>query len=142
MTDSCSILPVAQSSPLRVFLIEDSPEIRDLIIEDFASIPGISLTGTAETEMDALQQLSTKRCDVLILDIQLKQGNGINLLRSLISSATQPNCLKVVLSNHAGGTYRRMCEQYGVQYFFDKTSQFPQLHTLLHQLSTTAPSAI
>lgn len=136
-----SASPQLKARQLRVFLIEDSPEIRDLIIEDFASIPGIVLAGTAETEDDARTQLATQICDVLILDIQLKQGNGINLLRTLSNTQEQSQCLKIVLSNHAGGTYRRMSQQYGVQHFFDKTSQFPQLHSLLQQLSLAAQGA-
>lgn len=141
MTETCELFARADGAPLRVFLIEDSPEIRELIIEDFASIPGVELAGTAETESDALAQLACRECDVLILDIQLKQGNGINLLRTLAGNPAQTNCLKVVLSNHAGGTYRRMSEQYGVKYFFDKTSQFPQLHELLQNLSKASPPA-
>lgn len=139
MADQCvlSAETSRKTAQLQVFLIEDSPEIRDLIIEDFASIPGITLAGTAETESDALVQLSSRYCDVLILDIQLKQGNGINLLRRLSTSSEQAHCLKIVLSNHTGGTYRRMSEQYGVRYFFDKTSQFPELHKLLQQLSAS-----
>jgi response regulator of citrate/malate metabolism len=120
---------------LRVLLVEDSRIISDLISENLARIPRLSLLGIAETESDAVTMLRSYPCDVLILDIQLRQGNGINLLRVLSADPVHAQTLKIVLSNHVSGTYRRICEQYGVQFFFDKTSEFPQLQLLLSRLS-------
>ncbi len=120
---------------LQVMLVEDSHIISDLISENLARIPKLSLLGIAETEGEALAMLHAQPCDVLILDIQLRQGNGINLLRVLAGDPAYAQTTKIVLSNHVSGTYRRICEQYGVQYFFDKTSEFPQLQRLLSRFS-------
>lgn len=122
---------------LQVMLVEDSHIISDLISENLARIPKLRLLGIAETETEALSMLHAQPCDVLILDIQLRQGNGINLLRVLSADPAYAKTLKIVLSNHVSGTYRRICEQYGVQFFFDKTSEFPQLQMLLARLSQT-----
>lgn len=122
---------------LQVMLVEDSHIISDLISENLARIPKLRLLGIAETETEALSMLHAQPCDVLILDIQLRQGNGINLLRVLSADPAYAKTLKIVLSNHVSGTYRRICEQYGVQFFFDKTSEFPQLQMLLSRLSQT-----
>ncbi|CAN5371641.1 response regulator transcription factor [soil metagenome] len=141
-TDRQDLLPAfPPGTAVRIFLVEDSAAIRDLIIEDLATIPGICLIGFAETEDEALQQLGATKCDVLILDIQLRQGNGINLLRTLSADPVHRDSLKVVLSNHASPTYRRICEQYGVRFFFDKTSEFPQLHLLLGRLGVRQDKA-
>ena len=120
---------------LQVMLVEDSLIISDLISENLARIPKLKLLGIAETESDALSMLQAQPCDVLILDIQLRQGNGINLLRVLSADPAYAKTIKIVLSNHVSGTYRRICEQYGVQFFFDKTSEFPQLQRLLSRFS-------
>ena len=120
---------------LQVMLVEDSHIISDLISENLARIPKLALLGIAETESDALAMLQSRPCDVLILDIQLRQGNGINLLRVLSADQAYAHTVKIVLSNHVSGTYRRICEQYGVQFFFDKTSEFPQLQRLLSRFS-------
>lgn len=120
---------------LQVMLVEDSHIISDLISENLARIPKLTLLGIAETESDALAMLQSRPCDVLILDIQLRQGNGINLLRVLSADRAYAQTVKIVLSNHVSGTYRRICEQYGVQFFFDKTSEFPQLQRLLSRFS-------
>jgi len=126
------------SPMLRLFLVEDSSFIRDFIIENVNGINGISVVGSSDTENEALETLRKQACDVLILDIELKQGNGISLLRNLDRDSVLPNMLKIVFSNHVSGTYQRVGEQYGVQYFFDKAAGFSELRTLLEQLGTGA----
>lgn len=121
--------------PLRVFLVEDSVDIRELMIENLAMIPGVVMAGVSESEDDALKQLNTQPCDILIVDIQLKKGNGINLLRQ-IAERKKPDPLKIICSNNATEVFRRVGRQYGVNHFFDKTSEFPQLFELLKDLSS------
>jgi len=71
---------------VRVFLIEDSPSVRDRLI-DFLIEPGkIELVGYAETEADAVEQLRTQAIDVAIVDINLKQGTGFGVIESIRSN--------------------------------------------------------
>ena len=128
-------LSSGHQTSLQVMLVEDSHIISDLISENLSHIPKLELLGIAETESEALAMLHAQPCDVLILDIQLRQGNGINLLRVLSTDPAYARTVKIVLSNHVSGTYRRICEQYGVQFFFDKTSEFPQLQQVLARFS-------
>jgi response regulator RpfG family c-di-GMP phosphodiesterase len=58
--------------PLRVFLVEDSLDVRELMIENLTMIPGVVVAGVSESEGDALNQLNALPCDVLIVDIQSK----------------------------------------------------------------------
>ncbi|MFL9923228.1 response regulator [Herbaspirillum lusitanum] len=126
-----------QGAPLRIFLVEDSEDVRDLIVENLAEIPGVVLSGYAETEDEALRHLLEVSYDVLILDIQLRQGNGLSLLQSLTRSNTRPQReAKIIFSNHAGATYRRVGKQYGVDHFFDKSSELALLCDLLEKMSS------
>lgn len=122
------------SPPLQVFLIEDSSLVRELVIESFADIPGIILIGHADSEDDALDQLALQPCDILILDIQLRQGNGISLLRRLGSRPQHDKQIRIIFSNNVSKGYHRLAGQLGVQYFFDKTSEFTDMRELLEQL--------
>jgi len=125
------------NQPLRVFLVEDSIDVRELIIENLAMIPGLVIAGVSESEGDALSQLHSMSCDVLIVDIQLKKGNGISLLRQISEqSKTANNMFKIICSNNASEVFRRAGQQYGVRHFFDKTSEFPQLFALLRDLGS------
>jgi DNA-binding NarL/FixJ family response regulator len=126
----------ADRHPLRVFLVEDSIDVRDLMMENLAMIPGVVVSGTSESEGDALNQLNALPCDVLIVDIQLKKGNGISLLRQISEGHRVSKTLKIICSNNASEVFRRAGQQYGVRHFFDKTSEFPQLFALLKDLSS------
>jgi DNA-binding NarL/FixJ family response regulator len=129
-------------TPLKIFVVEDSPDVRDLIMESLAEIPGVYLAGYAETEQDAIMQLENQDYDVLILDIQLRQGNGMNLLQSLARSGKRHHDeLKIIFSNHVSPTYRRVGLQYGVQFFFDKSSEFTKLRSLIERLSGKGPAS-
>jgi CheY-like chemotaxis protein len=124
------------AAPLRIFLVEDSDDVRDLIVESLTEIAGVILAGYAWTELDALRHLQQNSYDVLILDIQLKHGNGMSLLQSLARSNTRRQSeVKVVFSNHVSPTYRRVGRQCGVEHFFDKSSELPLLCDLLEKLA-------
>ncbi|WDZ97149.1 response regulator [Herbaspirillum sp. WKF16] len=124
------------NAPLRIFLVEDSEDVRELIVESLSEIAGVKLAGYCETEVEALKHLQQHSYDVLILDIQLRQGNGMSLLQSLARSNTRRQSeVKIVFSNHASPTYRRVGQQCGVQHFFDKSSELPLLCDLLEKLA-------
>lgn len=131
-----TISAASNQHPLRVFLVEDSLDVRELMMENLAMIPNVVVAGTSESENDALNQLTTTRCDVLIVDIQLKKGNGISLLRQISEGDRVANTIKIICSNNASEVFRRAGQQYGVRHFFDKTSEFPQLFELVKDLSS------
>jgi DNA-binding NarL/FixJ family response regulator len=139
MDNSTQTLPnLMAARTLRLFLVEDSPAIRDLLVENLTNIPGIELAGVAEGEDDALNQLSRQGYDVLILDIGLKQGNGMSLLRTLAGLPEHGDRVKIIFSNNVSDTYRRAGEQYGVGFFFDKSSDFLQLRALVQKMAAAA----
>jgi response regulator of citrate/malate metabolism len=135
MSEMMTIEARTEDHPLRVFLVEDSIDVRELMIENLSMIPGVIVTGVSESEGDALSQLNSMPCDVLIVDIQLKKGNGINLLRQISEKKKMVNALKIICSNNATDVFRRVGMQYGVNHFYDKTSEFPQLFEFLKGLS-------
>ena len=125
---------IATAPPLRIFLLEDSCLLRELLTEAFASIGGVVLAGFAEAEDDAFEQLCRLSYQILILDIELKKGNGINLLRRLCVLPGHLPETTIIFSNNVSAAYRRAAAPLGVDYFFDKTAEFTQLQQLLEAL--------
>jgi DNA-binding NarL/FixJ family response regulator len=123
---------------MRVFLVEDFPAVRNLIIENLSEIAGLEVAGFAESEEYALSWLSSHPCDVLILDLELRQGNGLGVLKALSVLESARNMVKIVYSNHASASIRRLAAQLGAAYFFDKTMDTPKLRMLLENLSLSA----
>lgn len=120
---------------LRVFLVEDLPVVRNRIIESLDEIDGLEVAGFASGEDSALSWLRSNHCDVLILDLELIQGNGFGVLKALAATGSGPGPIKIVYSNHASATMRRMAVQLGTSYFLDKTLDTPKLRPLLEELT-------
>lgn len=118
---------------VRVFLVEDSPLIRRRIIDNLLSIGGFVVVGFAESEDDAVAAIAETKPDVIVTDIRLREGNGIEVVRQVRQApATSPPKI-YVLSNYASAEYRRECELVGADAFFDKSGEYDRfLDTLQH----------
>lgn len=129
-------IPPRTAQQLRVFLVEDVPAVRNLICESLGEIGGLEVAGFAETEESALSWLGSHACDVLILDLELRRGNGLGLLKALAALDPPPrSSVKIVYSNHVSANIRRLAAQLGAAHFIDKTLEGHKLRPLLEQLS-------
>ena len=90
---------------LRVFLVEDNPMIRERLIESLTATGAIDVVGHADTEWQAVEALSDGSWDAVLLDLQLKQGTGLGVLRAI--GPSRPLGAKiVVLTTYAIPPYR------------------------------------
>jgi DNA-binding NarL/FixJ family response regulator len=69
--------------PLRVVIVEDSQRIRARLEEALLEIDNLTIAGEAATEAEALSLLTSRPWDFAILDLQLRQGNGLGLLKAI-----------------------------------------------------------
>ncbi|HVO46365.1 MAG TPA: response regulator transcription factor [Steroidobacteraceae bacterium] len=105
----------------RVLLIEDSAVLTRRLI-DLLSEPGrIEVAAQATTQTEAVTRLQETAFDVLVVDIELAEGNGVAVIRharQLYPPDAQP--LIVVLTNYASDFVRDHCFAAGADYFLDK----------------------
>lgn len=118
---------------LKVLLVEDSRVLADRLIELLDQTPAVVLVGHVDNERDAVGMLKRKAVDVLILDLQLRQGTGFGVLKALPAGDGRPRCL--VLTNYDLPEYRRQATQLGADYFLDKSREYHRLPEILEQLS-------
>ncbi len=69
--------------PIRVYLIEDEPDIRRQQERLLAKHGGISIVGSAGTGEEGLESLKILEVDVVLLDLGLPGMNGIEVTREL-----------------------------------------------------------
>jgi DNA-binding NarL/FixJ family response regulator len=112
---------------LRTYIVEDSPVIRENLVAALEEMAPVRVIGTAEDERSARLWLdeSGDDCDLVIIDIFLRQGSGLGLLQSL--AATQRPCKRVVLYNFATPDMRRKCLALGADSVFDKSNEIDAL---------------
>jgi DNA-binding NarL/FixJ family response regulator len=126
------------SKALRVFLVEDSPVVRERLIE-FVEEPGeVDVVGFAETESDAVRALEHTPVDVAVVDLNLKEGTGLGVLDSIHNSDASCRPTVVVLTNYAFPEFELACLQRGADYFLDKSTQTCDLKRVLVSLRAKA----
>jgi two-component system OmpR family response regulator len=119
---------------LRVYVVEDSPIIRERVIEHIQDCGSGEVVGCAETEDEAMSGILKLRPDAVVLDIQLRVGNGFNVMRRLAVLPAADRPVVIVFSNHASPDFRRRAVSAGAHYFIDKGSEFNHLGDLLGNL--------
>jgi DNA-binding NarL/FixJ family response regulator len=119
--------PTAES--ISVYLVEDSPLIRERLFDLLVEIDGVSIVGVAESETAATAEILRDRPDTVVLDLRLAEGNGMNVLRKVHTQA--PEITFIVLTAFDNPQYRDACMKCGASYFFDKSSQIPQVRTVI-----------
>lgn len=103
--------------------------LRDRVQSIVGSIPGAQCVGHAATAKDAIAGIEQSRPDIVVLDIQLEEGSGFDVLRAV--RASLPQVSFYVLTNFANEAYRRKAQSLGARGFFDKSHEFDRLRDAL-----------
>ncbi len=122
-------------NPLKTYIIEDSPVIRENLIATLEELVAVEVVGTAEDETTAMQWLAQPDhpVDLVIVDIFLKGGSGLGVLRAAQALAQRRRM--VVLSNYATQDMRRKCLALGADRVFDKSHEIDALITYCAHLA-------
>ena len=68
---------------LRVLVVDDTIVYRKAISDIIEEIPGVELAGVAHNGKIALAKINTLKPDILTLDIEMPQMNGIEVLEEI-----------------------------------------------------------
>jgi DNA-binding NarL/FixJ family response regulator len=120
----------------RLFHVEDSVDLRNRIEEELARLTGIEVVGFAGRADDAIRQIRRLEPDLVVLDLQLAEGTGIDVLRNLSSANESP--LFIVLTNHSDSRFRKLSLRAGAHQFFDKATQLEEFIEFLKQVESYA----
>lgn len=77
-------------APLRVLVVDDSAFFRRLIGEVLARDPGLRVAGVARTGADAVEKVKALRPDVVTMDVNMPEMNGLEALRHIMQEAPTP----------------------------------------------------
>ena len=119
-------------APLKVFLADDSALIRDRVAAMLCA-QGMSIAGEAATPADCIHAILSTHPDVVVLDVQLEGGTGLQVLQAVHAAA--PDISFVVFSNAAGPAYRKRYLGAGATGFLDKNAEFDQLARAVNRAS-------
>lgn len=118
----------------KVFLVEDSPLVRERLAQMLAALPGTSVVGQASGVQEAISGILATKPDLVLLDLSLDHGSGFDVLSAV--HGKEPGIAVYMLSNFASEPYRRHAERLGASGFFDKSTDFERVRELLAQRIT------
>jgi two-component system chemotaxis response regulator CheB len=78
------------SSPVRVLVIDDSALMRQLLSSLLSDDPEIEVVGTANDPLMARERIKALNPDVITLDIEMPQMDGLTFLRKLMELRPMP----------------------------------------------------
>ncbi len=104
-------------------LVEDSVLIREALVEALSASGHVVFTAFAATANDAISALKQQRFDLAVIDLELLEGTGFDVLSYIKNNELNPP-VRVVLTNHAFSLYERRARMLGVEHFFDKSMHF------------------
>jgi DNA-binding NarL/FixJ family response regulator len=82
----------------RIFLVDDHPIVRDGLAQLINADSDLEVCGCASGVDEALAALETADAELVVIDIALKQGSGLDLLKALRDRSK--DILTLVLSMH------------------------------------------
>ena len=108
---------------LKVFVIEDNAELRDVIVRALRDIPGVEVVFYADNEISATNWLSSNdgAWDLAVVDLHLKQGSGVGALSWC--TTRRPGQHVVVLSGSLTREVRQKCMDLRADAVFDKATE-------------------
>ena len=118
---------------MKVFIADDSIEIRKRIIAMLSDVERIDMIGQAENVQDAISSIHELNPDVVILDIRMPGGSGIDVLKTIEKRNRIP--VVIMLTNYPRSQYRNKCLDAGADFFFDKSREFEKVIEVVNSMS-------
>ena len=122
-----------------VFFVDASPQSRRRLTALIEELDAARVVGHASSAKPAIAAILEKLPDVVLLDLKLEEGSGLDVLREV--RRREPGIDFYVLSNYASEPYRRCALRMGALEFFDKTTELERLRELLAERALTPQPA-
>lgn len=122
--------PAIAVRPVTVVLVDDHELIRRGVRQVLSSDRGIKVVGEAFGSSDALSMIGRVQPDVVILDIRLGQGSGLDVIKAI--KAVAPSAKILVLSAYDYDKYVGSFLKLGASGYLLKTASAQELKKAVH----------
>lgn len=118
--------------PIDVMLVEDDPATRFTLSRAIQTGQGLNLVAAVGTVADALNAIKRKRIDVLMTDLGLPDGSGVDVIRACVKE--QPNCHVLVISISSDQTSVLASIEAGASGYILKTARPADIAVAVHDI--------
>jgi DNA-binding NarL/FixJ family response regulator len=116
---------------MNIVVVEDSVIIQMQLVTMLSAIPGVRIAGLAGTENDAVNVIRSAKPDLILMDISLERGTGLNVLRTIRNCGITSKVL--MLTNHTESRFRELSLRLGANGYFDKTKELDKVLVLIRK---------
>ena len=121
------------SPPVRLFLVDDHPLVRDGLRARLGALPGLEIGGEAGSGQEALALIATMRPHLVLTDVGMKDMNGIELAAQLIER--NPTLHVVMLSMYDNPEYVQRALQAGARGYVLKDAPAAEIVAAIEAVS-------
>jgi len=111
--------------PARIFIVDDHPLVREGLTLRISNQPGMSICGEADGEEEAYAAIMEASPDLVIIDLTLQGGHGLELIKRLKGRC--PNLKMLVVSGHNESLYAERCLRAGALGYLNKQESSTKL---------------
>jgi DNA-binding NarL/FixJ family response regulator len=112
-----------------LFIVDDSPIFIERLLGMLEGMLPPDRISHAGTYAEALDRIAGHPPDILLLDVNLPDKSGIELLR--VVRARYPAIVVIMISNQSTDSYRTVCARLGATAFLDKSAEFERIPALI-----------
>jgi DNA-binding NarL/FixJ family response regulator len=117
---------------MKIFIADVAARFRNQLIELLSEIDAVEVVGQAGDTATALSAIKALRPDVVMVDIQLSEGSGVDLLRKI--RRDDKTVVAIMMTNQASRPYRQACMRAGADFLFDKANEINEVKEVIQNL--------
>jgi len=117
---------------IQIYLVDDHPLVREWLTNLIQQQPDLTVCGESEDAPHALQSIADLRPEVVIVDISLKQGSGLELIKNL--KAVLPSIAIIVLSMHDERLYAERALRAGARGYIMKSETAKKVISVIRRV--------
>lgn len=108
----------SRKSQARIMIVDDHPIVREGLTLRISAQPDLKVCGEAATEDEAVTRVAELSPDLLIVDISLESGNGLDVIKRV--KAAHPSVKMLVLSGFKESIYGERALRAGAMGYVNK----------------------
>ena len=124
--------PTSKSKPIRILLVDDHAIVREGLAETLSREPQFKVCAEAADAIQALTLADSTRPHLAIVDLTLKDSNGLDLIKDL--HIRHPKLAVLVLSMHDESLYAERAIRAGARGFMNKAEATKNLLSAIRQV--------
>lgn len=117
---------------MRVLIADDSDLILERLSEMLIACKQLEIVASLKNGTDALNAIRTLKPEIAIMDIRMPGLSGIEVLTEIRKEDT--NTKIIILSFYSSDYYRKLANQAGADYFFNKADEFSRVFLAVNDI--------